>query len=818
MHVFRHLAKISAALFFTATSIFCLIASIPYTYNFLLKAPPFRFIPWFTVWNSWLALALGILLALVLWRGRLEGPDRGLFAVLIAACAYLAAFRPLLALRPSAYVFSLAVASLAPVALTGLCELHRRLRAQHNIGDGATFDYVSVVAVAGLLAVATEAAVLIRDYAENGRAHYGALDAERSLWVLISHLWIAIVTVTALNLLAGISAKFPRREALLRSVALTGVLASCLGFAVAMFLQNNLTYRGWQARLYAAAGAVSLTLFGVGYAQGIVVALRSMWRTRRALVLSSGAAILCTVVALAAVPTLVGDGDWNGAINHAAIWIFGALLATWIVAARTTPARLSGPAAAAVLLIGGCAYFAMVHGAILWATELGRTDDEIHRQLEQHAMRNASFDMVYGVLQREQSRDCGELCRTLEQYTDILDARTEREVRLVRDLKPATGERPNIIILVVDSLRPDYLGAYNPKVDFTPNLDGFARDSIVMRNAFTNYAGTTLAEPSIWSGALLLHSHYIQPFEKVNSLARLARTDGYEVAVSYDTVLEKLFPPEAEIVKLDLGRTWQEFEFSSTAKQFQQYLDDRRDRSRPFLFYAQPINLHQFSRANLPLPTANVWRQRPGFNNRIAFRLNELDTFFGQFLGDLKRRGLYDNSIIVVTSDHGEATGELGRLAHSGLLYPEIMRVPMIVHLPRSMRQKLNVDDNRLVSLIDIAPTLYYLLGHRPIEPNPLYGIPMFTESPEELEQYRRDDFLLASDSRAAYGLMSGDMRTFYATYDSPAKSYLYDLKLDPAGTRDVLSAELKSRYDTRIVQYLHEIAEFYGYRPDGSK
>jgi len=48
---------------------------------------------------------------------------------------------------------------------------------------------------------------------------------------------------------------------------------------------------------------------------------------------------------------------------------------------------------------------------------------------------------------------------------------------------------------------------------------------------------------------------------------------------------------------------------------------------------------------------------------------------------------MYDNSVIIVTADHGEATGELGRRSHSTVLYPEVMRIPLVMHLPIQMRQ-----------------------------------------------------------------------------------------------------------------------------------
>src|SRR4029077_2830824 len=136
---------------------------------------------------------------------------------------------------------------------------------------------------------------------------------------------------------------------------------------------------------------------------------------------------------------------------------------------------------------------------------------------------------------------CGDLCRILRQYTNVRDTHISQGVKLVDDMIPAQGERPNVFIFVIDSMRADYLGAYNPQVDYTPNLDALARDSVVFHRMYTQYAGTSISEPAIWAGAELLHPHFPKPFDDVNSLRTLARTDGYELVVSYDTVLKQLF-------------------------------------------------------------------------------------------------------------------------------------------------------------------------------------------------------------------------------------------------------------------------------------
>jgi len=123
-------------------------------------------------------------------------------------------------------------------------------------------------------------------------------------------------------------------------------------------------------------------------------------------------------------------------------------------------------------------------------------------------------------------------------------------------------------------------------------------------------------------------------------------------------------------------------------------------------------------------------------------------------------------------------------------------------------------DDKRLAALTDITPTLFYLLGHKPIRHNALYGRPLFAASQEELDNYPQRDLFLASDLHAVYGILTADGRYLYTTYDSPAQSYLFDLAADPNAQRDILTPALKQRYDEEIIEHLQAIGDYYGYRP----
>jgi glucan phosphoethanolaminetransferase (alkaline phosphatase superfamily) len=797
--------------YWTLTSLYCLLAYMPYTYCALIKAPPYSWMVGFVhhhVALYWVALlAAGI----AFWPGRKTVWFCALFGAQTAFGAYLT-LRPFMSTLQndlSAYAWSL-VALLLLILVTAIDQLRAGDEPRTGPDPAFLLDYSSAVlaAVIVTLLYALGAHVRHRIELHSWSIHLG--DLELTLWSALSHVTVAILIVTILNAVCLVSRKTSRPH-LLRTLLLELLIFSALWLALARFLDSTASFQGWLAQLYAALLAAALTLLGSSLLFPLLSAHRRSGPGNKSALVGTafGAAIAAVML-----PSVIGDGDWNGVLQSSFALLFWGFLGVCVYRFRPRLGRYSAVTLVAIVLLTLVIYKGALASSILWAKPLGHTDDDIARKMENYATQDVSFELAHHLLGNGRAEPCGDLCRILREHTNIRNAQAIRNLDLVEDLAPTSGERANIFIFVIDSLRPDYLGAYNPRVDFTPNLDALAQDSVVLRNAYTQYAGTTLSEPAIWSGALLLHAHYLQPFSKVNSLERLAKADGYQIMVSYDTILPNLLSPSDDLVKLDTDKLWNEYEICSTIEQTEHVLDSRPDKSRPVLFYAQPMNVHQFARNNWPTATAAHWPSRPDFVSRIAYEVHQVDTCMGRFVAYLKTTGLYDRSILVLTADHGDATGEFGRHSHSLWIYPEIMKVPLIIHLPKDMRGKFVHDDSRISTLTDVTPSLYYLLGHRPIIANPLFGHPLFTGTQQELDSYQRDDVFLASDARAVYGFLSDNGRYLYATYDSPPASFLFDLQQDPNAQRSILTDALKKQYDQRIIGQLQQIANYYGFKP----
>lgn len=808
--------RVFAGAYFLLTSIYCLLAFLPYTYYFLIKAPAYVWMPWFVRHQAllyWLASAAAFIAGWNLresWRKRNWRFVTSL-AAFVCFGIYLSLHPFLATLQNSRSAYGWSLAALLPLAVASLWRPSDSADPGTTHRDARVIAYSSAVLIACILSVLYFAEGRARIHSQTHTFAFHASDAELAIWSLLSHVILALAVFSAINLVTVFAMKTPRPRAI-RLAVNSALVFAALWMVLYRFLESALSFRGGLAHLYAASLSLTLTLWGFSL---VLPFLRrsTLVESRRSFAASIFLFASCALAL--AFPYIVGDADWSGFLQSTVTLLLWTVISVCIIQLRPRQGGYSVTTILAVAVLSALLYKGLQATQIFWSRPLGSTDDEISLTLEAYGGNDNSFQLAHHILGNSRREVCGDLCRILRENTNIRDARVRNSVELVDRLAPTASERPNIFVFVIDSMRPDYLGAYNSRVDYTPNLDAFARDSVVLHNVYSQYAGTSLSEPAIWAGATLLHAHYPQPFSKLNSLDRMLHTDHYRMLVSMDEVLREILPADDDLVKLDTDKTlWNHLELGSTLQQAQSVLDQQQNSSQPVFLYAQPKNVHQFAQNDVPSPTSQHWPERPGLNTRITYEVHWVDSCLGRFFSYLKQRGMYDNSIIIVTSDHGDATGEFGRNSHSTSIWPEVMRVPLIIHLPRTLRDRIVYDDTRLATLTDITPTLFYLLGHKPIRPHPLYGRPLFAATRAELDSYPQRDLLLASDVRAVFGILPADGRSLYTTYDSPPESYLFDLQADPNAQHSILTAPLKRHYDEEIIEDLQAVGDFYGYKP----
>lgn len=309
--------------------------------------------------------------------------------------------------------------------------------------------------------------------------------------------------------------------------------------------------------------------------------------------------------------------------------------------------------------------------------------------------------------------------------------------------------RPNIFLFVVDSLRRDYVSPYNDRVTFTPAIGAFARDSLVFDRAFTQYGATGLSVPSIWTGGAVLHKQYVTPFAPMNALAKLLAHEQYDEWISLDNIADVILPKTAALDALDRGRRVKDFRFCATLDEIRARLAGRGADAPPVFAYSLPQDVHISVIAREGSRSIDA-EGYDGFYPPVASRVRRFDSCFGAFVDDLKSRGLFDNSIIVLTSDHGDSLGEEGRMGHAYTLYPEIVRIPLIVHVPAALRARFEWDTARPAYTTDLTPTLFRLLGHQPLSPGDFYGEALAREP--GTPQLPPRDRMIASSYGSVYG------------------------------------------------------------------
>ena len=507
---------------------------------------------------------------------------------------------------------------------------------------------------------------------------------------------------------------------------------------------------------------------------------------------------VCAVVVTIRIAPLDGNFVMQKLIGGAA-W----LAAFLILYRRPLPMptfRIPAAVALAIAVIPAIGFRA------LEASPLYQRDD---RMLSRQAGFNPSFRLIRDLLAVSAPDGDGEYYRFLARNTNIPRSVSVAPVSvdLVDHLEATPGPKPNIFMFVVDSLRRDYLSPYNPSVHFTPNIAEFAEDSIAFDNAFTRYGATGLAEPSIWVGGMMLHKQYVTPFAPMNSLEKLLQADDYDVLLSRDSILTTIVG--SDWGGLDQSRANMNYRLCSTLSELQERLGSRDpSATKPLFVYTQPQDIHISVVQREGAKTVGSGSY-DGFYAPYSSRVERMDACFGEFIQFLKKQHLYDDSIIVLTSDHGDSLGEDGHWGHAYTIYPEVLRIPLIVHLPAQLRGQVTYDPKSLAFSADITPSLFALLGHGPIKRNPVFGRSLFSLSGDPNDA-ASDASLVASSYGAVYGLLTNGGRHLYIADATEYRDYAFDLGSSPRARPFDRAEQAAARQE--IQRKILEIDKFYGF------
>lgn len=406
-------------------------------------------------------------------------------------------------------------------------------------------------------------------------------------------------------------------------------------------------------------------------------------------------------------------------------------------------------------------------------------------------------------------------------------------------LEKQNTQKKNVILIVIDALRQDSLSSAGSPFPTTPVLDSFSKESIVFKNTiangnwtkpsmlsfFTSEIASNLGLGSAWfytSGQQRKIFYSKKPLTMPNAF----REEGYFT----ESIMNNVFLMDYTSVGVDLG-------FHKIQQVGKDTLDTEELVSRTETFFGEHKNDLFFLHLNLNTPhwgyrppakyfqelkdksDPNLWKELDEYQQKYLGEVRYTDALLGRIFEELKKQGLYDDSWIVVTSDHGELLEKSHYYhhhfitetvyAHGETHYEKEIRVPWIVHPPKSYQNRIQKKEfTGQVSLLSLLPTLLGLNGisypQEKLKGND-YSSAIFGKKGPESEP------VIFTEGRYSESILTPGFKYIrrYPGYDSVRRTRegvfhkmseeLYDLKKDPkelenlSGSESVLLNEARS-------------------------
>jgi arylsulfatase A-like enzyme len=386
--------------------------------------------------------------------------------------------------------------------------------------------------------------------------------------------------------------------------------------------------------------------------------------------------------------------------------------------------------------------------------------------------------------------------------------------------------KPPIIVIIIDTLRADHVGAYGYARPTTPNLDRFSAGAIRFANAHAASSWTVPSMASLFTG--------VSPW---NHGVVKAEADLSPEQVGYQLTLNDQFVTLAETLKAagyetyGVTANYHLHEKYGMAQGFDHYeafgfrdrepvdlqlkdwlaaLQRTRRQGKPYFLFIHYFDPHH---PYFPIePFINEWR--PNYDRQEIqdlavknFRglldkgyfldnadkmqllvdlydseIRACDDSVGRWLGELPDVG---RALVLITSDHGEAFGDHRNMIHGSDLYGETLRVPLWLRLPDGKHAGAVVNEH--VSLLDIYPTLAAVVGAKP--PDYVEGVDLLPVVDQKAPATR---LLFAATERATDQVWRAAIRAPYKLvyHVNQKRKELYDLSADPSEQHDLAATQ----------------------------
>lgn len=424
-------------------------------------------------------------------------------------------------------------------------------------------------------------------------------------------------------------------------------------------------------------------------------------------------------------------------------------------------------------------------------------------------------------------------------------------------------KKPNVVILYADDWRFDTLGAAGHPILKTPNLDALAEDGVRFTHGCVTTAICGVSRATLFTGQWMSRhgNKTFKPFKTPweETYPGLLRENGY-----YTGHVGKWHNGKFPAGNFDFGRAyagnhWIKEKDGTVIHVTQKNENDAleflrtRPEDKPFVltlaffathavdhdpkqFLPQPASMKLFTDVDIPIPktaTEEAFRKLPEFvaneknegRKRWRWRFDtpekyqmmmknyyrlahEVDSTCGKVIAELKKQGVYENTLIIFTGDNGYYHGEHG-LADKWYPHQESIRVPLIVRDPRMSEEMRSKTDDHFALNVDLAPTILGVAGVK--VPEGMQGRDLeVLYSGDRVDDWRDDFFyehgVISNKERipASEALVTKEWKYFY--WPDYGREQLFHLEEDPFEENDVVGDEgNKAKLEAMRVRF-HEL------------
>ena len=462
-----------------------------------------------------------------------------------------------------------------------------------------------------------------------------------------------------------------------------------------------------------------------------------------------------------------------------------------------------------------------------------------------------SYAFAYGIRSSTALRIRNEVLPTTRLVTSLIDdvlldnmpqAEVVKDIVLLPQMvlgdyldTAAPESTPNVFFIMLEAISWDHFGFTGyPRRDITPNLDALARSSVVFPRTYAAANHSNYSQTSVHSSQYPLRKEHLDQFEKVAYpkvlLFDILAGAGYQTAfisaqnvdwqgmkrfIFAGTDLQYFLHSKDEL-GLNIGIETK-IDDRLVCTRAVEYLE-QRDPDRPVFLYVNFQRTHfpydipdEASRPYQPCSTDDFDFTFFSYDqdhietvvNKFDNALHYVDQQVGALIDYLKQNNLYENSVIIVASDHGEAFYQHGYPTHSTSLYDSQIRVCTLIKQPGQKTSEVRGD---AISLIDINPTILEILG-MPNHPN-------FQGQPVLNHPRNNPIYILSHGIIKAMGVVEYPWKYFGSSKEAPR---LVNLESDPAESidRSVDYPEKVQELQQAIERFRQQQLYYYQYMSD---